>query len=200
MPQFHGVIRPAVSAEELNSVYELRAKVFFGEDILKLGRSSRLTDDLDDHPNVLNLIVVSEPPGTCETEVVGGVRVAFPGTGLVPAHTPYFDFQHHVPGYELATACGSMLCIRPDFRRSRLASMLVRSAMYLSQERSMRYLCAAVRPRTVPFFTRLGWTTVAPQFDHPVEMVPVTPMIVDLGRGPTSAELLRSMNGILARS
>ncbi len=199
MEDFRGAIRPAGSDDELNAIYELRAKVFFGEDILKLGHSSRLTDELDEHPNVVNLIVVANGSGR-EAEVVGGVRLAFPAPDLIPARTPFFDFQDHIPGRSTKTACGSMLCIRSDYRRSRLASMLVRSGMFLSRERSMSYLCAAVRPRTVPFFNRHGWEQVAPQFDHPVELVPVTPMIIDLTKGPSSEELAETIGDLLAVS
>lgn len=174
------VIRPATAAHELEALYRLRAEVFFGEDILKLGRSSQLTDELDEHPDVVNLIAVAEEPADGDVNIVGGVRLAYPSRGLDPSRTPYFDFHDHVPGFESETCCGSMLCVRSDSRGSQLASMLVRSAITISRWRDMRYLCAAVRPKTVPFFQRLGWEVVASQFDHPVELVPVTPMVLDL--------------------
>ena len=57
MTTVSGVIRPAETDDELESVYRLRAEVFFGENILKSGHADRLTDELDRHPASINLVV-----------------------------------------------------------------------------------------------------------------------------------------------
>lgn len=202
MTAVSGVIRPAEGDEELEQVYRLRAEVFFGEDILKFGHADRLTDELDRHPASVNLIVAAgrlgrdarfeETPGArgaAATDVVGAVRVTFPAPELETTRSAYFDFTPFVRGDEARTAAGSMLCVRPDYRRSRLGTTLTRSIMQVSRRRSMRYLCVAARPISVPFLRRLGWEAVAPQFDHPVELVPVIPMVVDLATSATESEL-----------
>lgn len=193
MTAVSGVIRPAENDDELEMVYRLRAEVFFGEDILKFGHADRLTDELDRHPASVNLVVAGRRGpdddrhssaggvGTGPTsDVIGAVRVTFPAPELQTTRSAYFDFMPFVGSEAAGTASGSMLCVRPDFRRFRLGTTLTRSIMHVSRRRSMRYLCVAARPISVPFLERLGWEAVAPQFDHPVELVPVIPMMVDL--------------------
>ena len=97
-----------------------------------------------------------------------------------PSTRPGSDFARFVRGDEARTACGSMLCVRPEYRGSRLGTSLTRSIMVVGRRQSMRYLCVAARPISVPFLRRLGFVAVAPQFDHPIELVPVIPMVVDL--------------------
>lgn len=202
MPTVSGVIRPAEGDDELEEVYRLRADVFFGERILKFGRADRLTDDLDLHPASINLVVAARQSGSDgrlesaphalgrrpASDVVGAVRVTFPAPELETTRSAYFDFTPFVRGEEARTASGSMLCVRPDYRRSRLGTTLTRSIMELSRRQSMRYLCVAARPISVPFLRRLGWEAVAPEFDHPVELVPVIPMVVDLATTVTEPE------------
>ncbi len=194
MTSVSGLIRPAESDDELEEVFRLRAEVFFGENILHFGRSARLTDNLDRHPASLNLVVAAArhpsggwptPPrlngdGAAEAEIAGAVRVTFPAPDVETTRSAYFDFTHFVRGAEERTASGSMLCVRPDYRRSRLGTTLTRSIMEVSRRQQMQYLCVAARPISVPFLQRLGWEAVAPEFDHPVELVPVVPMLVDL--------------------
>ncbi len=189
-----GVSRPAAGDQELEEVFRLRAEVFFGEDILRFGHADRLTDELDRHPATVNLVVAAgrlsgdvrleQSPnawGASSTiDVVGAVRVTFPAPEVETTRSAYFDFAPFVRGDEARTASGSMLCVRPDYRRSKLGTTLTRSIMQISRRQSMRYLCVAARPISVPFLLRLGWQAVAPEFDHPVELVPVIPMIVDL--------------------
>lgn len=194
MATVSGVIRPAEGDEELEEVYRLRAEVFFGEGILQSGHAERLTDELDRHPASVNLVVAAGRLGVDGrfetaaraagvdggTDVVGAVRVTLPAPELEITRSAYFDFTPFVRGDEARTASGSMLCVHPHYRRSRLGTTLTRSIMEVSRRHSMRYLCVAARPVSVPFLQRLGFQAVAPQFDHPVELVPVTPMVVDL--------------------
>lgn len=192
MRDFQARIRPAATTDELEQLYKLRAQVFYGEDILRRSPTSSLRDELDDVASTVNLVVISSAQ-----EVVGGVRMTFPEGCLVPARTPYFDFVSMLPEAGRTTASGSMFCLRPEYRHTLLASLLARSAMYVGLRMGATHICASVRPMIVRFFLRLGWVEVASEFDHPVELVPVVPMIVDLQESYSEQQLQRAVSPTL---
>lgn len=134
-----------------------------------------LTDSLDRSPSAVNLIAV-----TPEGEIIGGGRVAFPFDGSTPVDTPYFDFRPFLPDDGAKSASGSMLWVHREQRRSRLAAIIQRSVVALSASNGMSHLCVAAHPSLREFLVGEGWEVVADEFLHPVEMVPVVPLIIDL--------------------
>ncbi len=178
-------IRRPATQDELDRLFRLRAEVFFGEGVLKNGAQPILTDELDRSPAATNLIAI-----TPENDIIGGVRLALPQGDWVPTNTAYFDFRPLLPDQGRTASCGSMLWVGPEHRRSRLATILTRSIVALSAISGMSHFCVAAHPQVAAFLTKEGWEIVADEFFHPVEQVPVVPLIIDLADRVCDAEFL----------
>lgn len=170
-------IRMAETAEQLRALFELRARVFVGEGVLAHGSVDALFDEFDALPTTANFIVLAGD------RVIGGCR----GTLASPVGFPaddYYDFRPHLPDRGRTAASGSMLCVDPQHRDGALGISMVQMIMYWMRTRGVTHGCAPVRPEATPILSRMGWSQVGDEFEHPVEGVPVVPMIVDLVDAP----------------
>ncbi len=165
-------IRTPESASELATLFESRATVFFGENILHHPTEPSLSDEVDFYPSTINLIAVAD-----EGLLIGGVRLTLPTADYVPADSNFFDFRPYLPAANSPASYGSMLWVDVTQRTLRAGSNLVKIACKISELDHMEHLCAATRPKAAKFLSRLGFKQVAETFIHPIEMVPVVPMI-----------------------
>lgn len=182
-PNLRAVVRRPASEKELQRLFRLRAQVFFGEGVLTRNARPVLTDELDHSPTAINLVAM-----TPEEDMIGGARVAFPTGDWVPTKTDYFDFRQLLPDEGRTTSCGSFLWVSRTHRRSRLATILIRSTVALSAVAGMSHYCAAARPEVAAFLEPEGWRIAANEFFHPIERVPVVPLIFDLSNRIYDAE------------
>ena len=180
-------IRVSTDQQELEQLYRLRAKVFFGEKILNQGVAPTIIDERDSWPETRNLVVVTD-----DGEVVGGARVVFPSATKIPAKTKYFDFLPYLPDGGRKSATGGLLTLDPAYRSTSVGSMLVRTMIFTTALGGMDRLCGSARPVLTDHFSKLGFRVIAEQFDHPVERVPVVPVIADIARAE-DREKLRSI-------
>ncbi len=169
-------VLPAEAPSDLMQAFSLRSKVFHGEGILACG--------VGDEP----LIDVFDTLGTSRTFIARLDDGSVIGTLRATRHSPqgfpadqYFDFTPFLPDAGETAVSYSMLCVDPAHRSVQLAMGLLRMGFYWGIFHGAEHFIAPVRPEAAPLVTRLGARAVADTFDHPVEGVPVVPMVIDVG-------------------
>ena len=85
-----------------------------------------------------------------------------------------------MPDGGVTAANGSMLCVAMRRRRSTAGIQLL-SALYEDAIlRGCTHITGAMRPQAAVLVERTGGGAVGPEFDHPVERVPVVPVVTPL--------------------
>jgi N-acyl-L-homoserine lactone synthetase len=169
-------VRWAETDAERLQLYRLRARIFFGEDILRGNRGAELFDIYDCYRSTRNVVAVQiDTEGS--SRVVGGCRLTHPADGIGILDSPLYDFRPLVGPDGPTTALGSMLCVEPEARgRHDIGHRVIEFAVAHGLRPEITAICSAVRPGLVPFLTRLGWQVLEPEFLHPTERIPVVPM------------------------
>lgn len=167
-------IRPARNDEERRQAFELRARVFIGEDILDREHESGLLFDVFDAlPSSETIIAINS-----EGVVVGTVRA----TLHTDQQTPCDDYAISDEALPVGAVIGSgsMLCVAPAQRNSTLGLRLAATAMRYLHDLGVTHGIAPIRPEAEPILSRLGWFRIGEPFIDPTEHVPVIPMAVDV--------------------
>lgn len=186
------VVRWAESDSERLQLYRLRARVFFGEDILHGDGEVELFDIYDCYRSTRNAVAIQAGPNGTD-RVVGGCRITNPADGICVLDSPLYDFRPVVGHHGFTSALGSMLCVEPEARgRHEIGRRLVEFALVNGLGPEITAVCSAVRPGVVRFFKQLEWQVLEPEFMHPTEKVPVVPM---WWRVPASAEVSSPAGG-----
>ncbi len=167
-------IRIAETEADLRAAFELRHRVFVGEEILDLDRPDGLLYDVFDTLPT-SITIVAEKA----REIVGTVRVTLHGDHQHPCDG-WFEWRSLVPDARIAS--GSMLCTIPGRRSGMVGLQLLDAAMELAVVHGGSHAVAPIRPEAERLFGRLGWSRFGQTFDHPVERVPVVPMLVDFAQ------------------
>lgn len=167
-------IRQAVTATDLDAALRLRHEVFVGEGILDHPHpDGRLLDVFDALGETVTF--VAEAGG----RVVGSMRGTRWSAVGFPADA-FFDFRPHLPA-DARTACSlGMFCVEPCHRGVRMGMALVKMLYYWALANGCTHVMGPVRPEAAPLFERTGGHIVGEPFDHPVERVPVVPMVREL--------------------
>ena len=178
-------IRLAADDEEFREAFSLRHRTFIGEGILHHDSADELLFDVFDALPTSHVLVA-----VVDSAVVGTVRVTVPSDHRMPSD------QYGVPDDAFPggarVGSGSMLCVAPEFRRTTVARSLVKEGMNFQRSNGADHVVAPVRPQAVPLFRRLGWYQIGPDYNHPVELVPIVPMAVTLAGESTATEPDRS--------
>ena len=126
------VCRQAFTRRELAAHYAIRDQVFVQEQAV-FADSDR--DVHDDDKATIRLL------GYCDGVAAGAVRI--------------FELDHATGLWQ-----GDRLAVLPPFRTSGLGAPLVQCAVATAGALAGRQMVAHIQMANVPFFTRLGWTTV----------------------------------------
>ncbi|MEM9200254.1 MAG: GNAT family N-acyltransferase [Actinomycetota bacterium] len=165
-------IRRATSAADLAGAFALRRDVFIGEGIVRGSGDDPLFDIFDTvEENTVYIAVEGN-------EIVGTVRLTNPSPLGFPSDE-LFDFEPHLPAGSVASN-GSMFCVDAARRRSSAGAQLLGALGMGAIEAGATHLVGALRPQAVSLVERTGGYAVGPEFHHPVEQVPVVPMICRL--------------------
>ncbi len=164
-------VRLVQTDSELRQAFALRHRVFIGEGIVGTPSADGLLFDVFDSMPSTRIFVAVE-----DGEVVGTLRLTLPGEHPSPCDS-WFDWRS-IASPKL-TAAGSMLCTTPAHRNSGVGLELIAVLMAHAVQNGARYGIAAVRPDAAPVIQRMGMEPIAPTFTHPVEQVPVLPMLID---------------------
>ncbi|MGH3853020.1 MAG: MSMEG_0567/sll0787 family protein [Pseudonocardiaceae bacterium] len=134
-PDFH--IEPAADLASRAAYYRLRNEVFVHRQGLFTGHDR---DERDDDPRTL-VLIARDPAGT----VLGGVRLGPVGDGP-----------------DLGWWFGGRLVVHPGSAARGVGAALVRAACAHAESAGVLRFEATVQARNEVFFSRLGWTAVAP--------------------------------------
>ncbi|MEM8705024.1 MAG: GNAT family N-acyltransferase [Actinomycetota bacterium] len=176
-------VRRATTAADLRAAFALRRDVFIGEGIVR-GTTDDLFFDVFDTVAESTVFVAVH-----DGRVIGTVRTTVDSELGFPSDD-YFDFRSWLPQGGRTSVGASMLCVAMGRRRSSAAYQLVAQVYAETVRVGATHVFAAMRPHAVRLVIATGGYAVAEEFMHPVEQVPVVPMIADVA-GSESAFLDR---------
>lgn len=167
------MIRRATSAEDLRAAFALRRDVFIGEGIVRGSADELLFDVFDTVAESTVSVAVDDD------RIIGTVRVTADSELGFPSDD-YFDFRRFLPDEGRTSVNGSMLCVAMGRRRSSAGLSLVAEVYAQGLRIGATHAFAAMRPQAVPLVAATGGVAVADEFVHPIEQVPVVPMVTEL--------------------
>ena len=163
----------AKTAEQTDSVYKLRHKVFCEEnDKFSQTQDARLFDRFDAYPTTANIIAIHGD------DVVGSLRVTIDSELGVPADN-YYDFRSHLPSDSNLLGLG-MLCVSKEFRNSKVVLSMIKMGGYYAIEHDISHAIGPINPGIVKLVKRIGFDIVGNEIIAPHTGLPILPAILDL--------------------
>jgi hypothetical protein len=184
-------VREVRSEKEREAVFAFRYAVYVEE----MGRSEpyadhdakRIVEPLDAN---CGLMAAFTEGGT----IVGTVRINLSRDSDVSAYEGPYGMKAFAPFHPSATAIVTKLMVAAPYRRSAAALMLAAACYRWGIERHIAFSFIDCNPHLKPFFERLGFRQVVPDFEHSI-YGRVHPLVLDARDAALLSQTTRRRHG-----
>ena len=168
-------VRAVRSQEEREAVFAFRYTVYVEEMRRAEPNADHVARRIVDPLDATGHLIAAFRDG----RIVGTVRVNLARDSDVSAYEAPYGMAHFAPYHPSATGIVTKLMVARNYRRSTVAARLARACYEFGVGKGVAFSFIDCNPHLKPFFERLGFRQVMPDFVHPI-YGSVHPLVLDV--------------------
>ena len=168
-------VRAVRSQEEREAVFAFRYRVYVEEMRRPEPGADHAARRIVDPLDATGHLIAAFHDG----RIVGTVRVNLARDSDLSAYEEPYGMRHFAPYHPASTSIVTKLMVESACRRSPVAVRLARACFAFGVPRGVAFSFIDCNPHLKPFFERLGFRQVMPDFEHPI-YGRVHPLVLDV--------------------